>query len=187
MLHDLPDAATVDLNEVWQALQMSEPDARGMAAVRALDRRAGGAARRLLFGARSLSDRADRDMLVHVLVVEGRLELTAWSPGCPLNPDRSWWLRSTLSAETDLGFEGAGVNGVHLRAYRTVLAVGGTDGVTVFREDNGRLGEIAAAFYLAWEGRRALADRLGWAPVEPPCEALELEEFLRQARSRVWA
>ncbi|GAA4079863.1 hypothetical protein GCM10022248_55930 [Nonomuraea soli] len=187
MLHDLPDAATVDLNEVWPALLMSDPDVRGMAAVRELDRRAGGAARRLLFGTRSLFDRADRDMLVHVVVAEGMLELAAWSPGCPLNPDRSWWLRSTLSVETELGFEGAGANGVHVRGYRTTFAVGGTDGVTVFREDNGELSAIAAAFYLAWEGRRAVAGRLGWAPAELPSEALELEEFLRQALSRVWA
>ncbi|GGL41006.1 hypothetical protein [Planomonospora parontospora] len=188
MLHDVEDGATVDMSQVWPVLGKTGPPERATALVETLARQAGGAAQRLLFGVRSLSDRSDHDMLVHVDVVTGDLlEIAAWSPGCPLNPDRSWWLRCTLAVESATGFEAGGINGVDLRPHRTAFAVGGQDGVTVFQEDfGGPLGDIAARFYLAWEGRRALADRLGWRRPEPPSRTLPLAEFLQQARKRVW-
>jgi hypothetical protein len=188
MLYDVEDGATVDMIPVWSALQNAGRDERGIAAVEDLAREAGGAAQRLLFGVRSLFDRRVHDMLVQVDVVETDLvEITAWSLGCSLNPDRSWWLRCTLAANLAFGFEACGVNGVELRPHRLTFAVGGTDGVTVFQENsNGPLGVIAARFYLAWEGRRAIADRLGWPRPEPSSGKLPLAEFLQQARQRVW-
>ncbi|WP_113702022.1 hypothetical protein [Nonomuraea lactucae] len=115
------------------------------------------------------------------------MEITAWSLGCSLNPDRSWWLQCTLALELALGFEACGVNGVELRPHRLTFAVGGTDGVTVFQENysNGPLGAIAARFYRAWESRRAIADRLGWQRPKPPSGKLPMARFLQQARQRV--
>ncbi|GIH96632.1 hypothetical protein ACFFMN_37105 [Planobispora siamensis] len=190
MLYDVDDGATVDMGQVWSLTPGKiGHDKRGTALVEALAGQAGGAAERLLFGVRSLFDRRDDDLTVQVDVEDGDLlEITAWSAGCSLNPDRSWWLRCTLAVESTLGFEAGGVNGVQLRPHRSAFAVGGVDGVTVFREDfGGPLGDIAASFYLAWEGRRAIADRLGWRRPEPPSGTPTLAEFLRRARQRVWS
>ncbi|SEG97091.1 hypothetical protein SAMN05444920_110210 [Nonomuraea solani] len=185
------DGATVDLDEVWPQVRRAGSGERRI--VELLAGQAGGTGRRLLFGVRSLYDRSDRDMEVRVRAAETDvLEIAAWSLGCALNPDRSWWLRCTPAVLTGLGLEGHGANGLRLFPHRAVFAVGGQDGVTVFRENaSGPLGDEAARFYLAWEGRQAITARLARPRPEPgpetDAEDLPLEEFLRQARRRVWS
>lgn len=177
-LHD--DRQTVDLTPLWGRL----PESRsfgdrvfGADLVELLAQVGKGSAKRLAAGVNSLLNRRDQNVRVWATSDpdEQLIDITAWSSGGCWS-GREWWLKATLAAQFDPYGE------VRLMADGDItLAVRGERGGTSVFVDSaeGPLGTVAARWYLAWEGRRAVRARFGATQPElRHDEPLSLQWFL---------
>jgi hypothetical protein len=183
MLHEIKDGGLaqpgqpVNLHEVWASLDDVRWDTRGLPLVEILAERAGGLANRLLAGCRSLVARRDGNTHVYVNIKDDDvIQVVAWSLGGCWRPDRAWHLRTTWDVASDEWGE------IRLRPrWGAEFAVRGRNGATLFFDDeNGTLHEIAARWYLAWEGRRAVRARLGISQPDIAESPLSQADFLSQ-------
>ncbi|MEU6721656.1 hypothetical protein ABZ897_60345 [Nonomuraea sp. NPDC046802] len=176
MLHDVPDGGTVNLGDVWHRLGDERFDIGSYDLVELLAERAGGVARRLGAGVRSL--RAGRDgntfAAIDLNPVNQSVEVVAWLPRGCRQPDRGWWVRCAFEVDTDEDDE------VFLTPiWGTEFAVCGRGGSTVFHDpQDGPLGRIVGRWYLEWLGRGVVREELGLVPVGPARVALPLKHFL---------
>jgi len=181
MLHETKDGGTVEpgttvkLIDAWAEMDDIRWDTRGLALVEVLAERAGGLANRLLAGAQSLLSRRDGNTRVYVdSRDDGVIEVVAWSLGGCWRPDRAWHLRTMWDVTWDQWGE------IRLRSiWGAEFTVRGRGGHTMFDDDeHGPIPEIAARWYLAWEGRRAVRARLGISQPDPAEAPLSRKDFL---------
>ncbi|HEY8393603.1 MAG TPA: hypothetical protein VIK92_02240 [Thermaerobacter sp.] len=148
---------------------------------------AGGRGECLAQTCRSILRRPDGHVSVYIAPIapaEGDehdlIEVIAWSTRRWAADDCAWWVRAHL----EVGVAESGR--VQLwPVWGVQLAVRDRDGTVIFEDDeHGPLIRILIRWYMDWEGRRAVRDRIGADQPNLPGEPLTMREFLDLVTAR---
>ncbi|MEU6720412.1 hypothetical protein ABZ897_53935 [Nonomuraea sp. NPDC046802] len=170
----VPDGGTVHLRDGWRDLPYAFNSGDPMDRLVGLAHQAGGLAHRLLAGVQSLLKRRDDNTRTCIVPDGDELLVTVWSTsGC--FSTRSWWVQTTLQPRRDE------YNELRLLPVAdTVMIVRNASGAYTIYEDpeSGPLGPLVGRWLIAWQGRRAVRDLMGWGQADLAPEPISVPDFL---------